>query len=1070
MPARAAQTNPDLQPYRRPSLSKTNRQNGDLPAPPQSSPARLSPQFNHSQGGGLYSVNTLNSYSFGAAQSQPSSRSVDPLEEDDETRINIDVTPRPSVVGYDNGIFGAQRTAWAPGGREPSIFNPDPSRTRSSDTASHRTFGSSSASASVTSLSSVGRHDSRNSGRSSSTRHTSAANTDDESRSDADERRNLELSSDDEYEDDDYYDEDEDPAYHVEISSAVYDENANDAPADPWASFGSRPDLPYGRRGSLPMAIPGAEARMGDQVGYGRDESLLNLRRPSRSLDDDLAALNLHSGAASDVARSPPGSIDPLAHSVPGTDSDWKQIASKQRLSQGRGSISTVSTIRDGRYSNIISNSSRVNAPPPTDGFDPDWLDILRGGITSVPTSDFVHSPEPGGKSSMFGLRRPSAASVMTYDDSFLKAVGGWDQAGYGVQRREWTFKREMADGNGPYHHKPHTGAKLAGLLGSRTAVVGDRVGLSSISSNRSVAISAVSVEERERRERGKERLPENWKGMTIGAGEVWCNMLIGRYEVNRTTSTPSDPTKGPQQRLGIIHFSDDFTKLKHKSPPVTVHKHSKAIAYSISRFYRLRVHAPPEERTANSFTRSSSREGRPTTGTSENSAAKSNYTRPKGSSTMILLAPRRVQEDYTNTTTTRKLESHGLLDEQVRAKEKVAQSRDREKEKEKRQKSEDPKKAQKKAQKEAAKLEREQMSSSGSVASTSSSHFAPPPATLFASDHAERHRSRRRPRSIASSSDEDLPHRTPHSETYSTVDPGVLDQLRPSLNSYAAGKDSGLFKRMLQGGRGSRTTTAAGASNYNPPWMVMSSRNEQEKQQKIVKNLSSSFAGVGLLPPTQKERNRSDSRKTKSQDRSAAVDIFDEIGPDTLFMILPLWPGETDPKSRNKPFERPDIPQQHRLFLIVSYRATAKRPSGSESKKTRSPTSSGDAREDRNVLLSAFSIGARIVRYPELIGSGMRVPDEGIAVSGPLAEAYHNLPNPDSGMQLIGNCPSRESGIEFDPEGLVCLGLCNFIPSNEYSSPDGRGIPIPTPIGRAVMEMAWIGGMALTSFGAISA
>jgi len=35
-------------------------------------------------------------------------------------------------------------------------------------------------------------------------------------------------------------------------------------------------------------------------------------------------------------------------------------------------------------------------------------------------------------------------------------------------------------------------------------------------------------------------------------------------------------------------------------------------------------------------------------------------------------------------------------------------------------------------------------------------------------------------------------------------------------------------------------------------------------------------------------------------------------------------------------------------------------------------------------------------------------------------------------------------------------------------STTQGEDIEFPTVLGRAVMEMAWIGGMALTSFGGI--
>lgn len=988
----------------------------------------------------------LSSFSFGAApSSRPPPPSVDPLStEDDHDPPQVDITPRPSVVEY--GTFGGyvgSKTTPPISLDHQDGFSPDPHRASTSDAASHRTFGTSSASASVTSLSSVGHHDSRLSERSSSTRHTSAANTDEE-----DEPRNLDFSSDDEYYDEEYDDhENDDPAYHVEINSAIYHENSPTG-SPPWTSGYSRTDLSYDRRrGSLPMAIPGAPLEGRDIV---REDSLIYHRRPSRSLDDDLPFLT-----ASASGATPGSSLNPLGSSVPGSSSEWQR-----RLSSGRGSVSTVSTIRDGQYSNIIQTSSRANPSTVTDGFDQDWFKSLSGGITHMSSSanDFINpNLQSARKASILGRRSSLASSVSTFDDTFLKAVGRWDSQGYGVQRREWTFKRETVDGSGPSAYKPtSTGSKLAGLLGAgkSSVVERDRVGLSSVASAKSM-----SPEEREKRERDKERerrLPENWRGMAIGAGEVWCNNLIGRYQINRTTSTPSDSSKGPQQRLNINQFFDDRTKIQHRSPPVTVHKHSKAVAYSISRFYKIKLAPPTDAPTTFKATASRdsrqpkpppSRDGSVITSKTSMSAT---YSRPRGSTTMILLAPRRVQEDYTNTTTTRRLESHGLLDEHARSHREQSLTRsEQQRDKEKKQKREDSKKTKK------DKSDRDQISSSGSVTSTSS-HLAPSATALLAPERA-----RRRRRSIVDdeSDEEAVIHRTPHSETYSTIDPSLIQQLRPT-RTHPGHDESGFIRRMWR--VGSKTRTAPDGSNFNPPWMVMSTRKDQEAQEQMVKNLNNSFAGVGLLPPTDKGRTRTNSQKQKRREHPS-IDIFEDMDLDTLFMVLPMWPGETDPKSRNKMYQRPDIPSDDRLFLILSYHANSK-AGGNDKKKVRSPTSSADHRDERNVLFSCFHISARVVRYAELMGSGIRVPDEGLAVSGPLQEAYMYMPNQNIGKQVIGNCNSRESGVEFDPEGLQVLGLCR-----RHQDGEGNDEIVPTPMGRAVIEIAFIGGIALTSFGSIT-
>jgi hypothetical protein len=99
-----------------------------------------------------------------------------------------------------------------------------------------------------------------------------------------------------------------------------------------------------------------------------------------------------------------------------------------------------------------------------------------------------------------------------------------------------------------------------------------------------------------------------------------------------------------------------------------------------------------------------------------------------------------------------------------------------------------------------------------------------------------------------------------------------------------------------------------------------------------------------------------------------------------------------------------------------------------------------------------------------------VRVPDEGLAVLGPWDEAWLTMPQiatRDHGLLVIGRCESREAGVEFDPEGLVKMGLCIPVPP-EAGAAELQEEPVAelTPIGKAVLEMAWIGCVAVTSFG----
>ncbi|KAH6887241.1 hypothetical protein BKA70DRAFT_1333663, partial [Coprinopsis sp. MPI-PUGE-AT-0042] len=82
----------------------------------------------------------------------------------------------------------------------------------------------------------------------------------------------------------------------------------------------------------------------------------------------------------------------------------------------------------------------------------------------------------------------------------------------------------------------------------------------------------------------------------------------------------------------------------------IIIHKHSKAAAFSISRLYRPKV--------------SLESQGRSSSSAYSNRMPISNIDRWRPS---LLLASRKVQEAYTSTDTTRKLESHGLLNENGR-------------------------------------------------------------------------------------------------------------------------------------------------------------------------------------------------------------------------------------------------------------------------------------------------------------------------------------------------------------------------------------------------------------------
>lgn len=445
--------------YRRPSLSAVTP-NASLPPPPNSSPASFKP-YSHTTD--LYTVNSLSSFSFGNVQSSGSSSTVpiSPLDNDaddeDDALGPFDVTPRPSVVDTanpaNNNRIRARRS-------HSSQNSPGPSsrRKRSSDTASHHTFGTSSASASVASFS---------------------------------------ASDGVEFDDDMYYSDEE----RIEISSVRYDGSTIDVqeryphaqtPATSFASgFGER-------RVSLPIAVPDRD----------REGSILTLRRPSKSLDQD-----------SPLSPAPVDRNEPT--SVPESDGDWKSLRARKSKSKDSHPM-TAPPVK------VISPS------PSHQDFDPDWSAIGRG-ITSFDQPMFAETSESrrGSSNSIFPwARRPSTAttaSLFSNDDPFFRAVGSLWAPDYRDQRRAWTFRRERPDGPA-LSPTSTTSKKGRGSIGDTS-----KFGISSMTS--------ASQRDREK-EKDSWRSPANWKGMPVGSQEVWINELVGRFKVDRRAIVKQEDSK----------------------------------------------------------------------------------------------------------------------------------------------------------------------------------------------------------------------------------------------------------------------------------------------------------------------------------------------------------------------------------------------------------------------------------------------------------------------------------------------------------------------------------------------
>jgi len=208
------------------------------------------------------------------------------------------------------------------------------------------------------------------------------------------------------------------------------------------------------------------------------------------------------------------------------------------------------------------------------------------------------------------------------------------------------------------------------------------------------------------------------------------------------------------------------------------------------------------------------------------------------------------------------------------------------------------------------------------------------------------------------------------------------------------------------------------------------------------------------------------------------------------LYMLLPLWPGETDASHMaeyNAPPTQVNVPttqvnMENRLYLLVYY-VPFSADEGKDGKK-KSKNSGGTVdpyyRVERSVYLPAFKVLGRLVGYDELRGTGVRLPADGLSVTGPMSEAQEHMPSSSLLLKqnetdwVIATCDSREKGVQLLTDALARLGLCFPLtrpPMDERRLIEGElmeeeEVAKLTPIGRAAMEMVWAGAMALTSFG----
>ena len=357
----------------------------------------------------------------------------------------------------------------------------------------------------------------------------------------------------------------------------------------------------------------------------------------------------------------------------------------------------------------------------------------------------------------------------------------------------------------------------------------------------------------------------------------------------------------------------------------------------------------------------------------------------------------------------------------------------------------------------------------------------------------------------------DDMPIRTSHAEAFATLEPPFIEYLRQHSEKYDGSSDhdsqpsrfkglrklfhpqplKGGSKHSPQGPPGGNPAVLEG--HYTPPWLTMAARSKQEEQERVIKNLNDSFRDVGLLPSFKPNKNRQNKKGRRSNEN-----VFDQIPDDSLYMLLPMWPGETDPTSAALEGDSPmdlDIPIQDRQYLLVYYvpnelskerkpddkkrtRGSHMSSAASHHSETSTARSGADSRggagvatnSKNSVSLNSFNILARLVSYKDVNGSGIRVPTNGLAVAGPMSDAIAAIPRVrfqvDDLALMIAFCANRERGVEVVPEGVEKLGLC--LPRANSDDPDSDA-PL-SPLGRAAVEMAWLGALAVMGFASVSA
>ncbi|KAF9644782.1 hypothetical protein BDM02DRAFT_3131532 [Thelephora ganbajun] len=849
------------------------------------------------------------------------------------------------------------------------------------------------------------------------------------------------------------------------------------------------------RRGSVPLAIP-ETPRPNNRAGMISGDEIQAMRKMSRSLDDEISILGL--GDPSDI-HQPGGS----ARSEPLSKADWSSFQqhidarttprTHAHRSQPQAEGEDESSAYTGLNLAYILGSDEGGRPRSS------WSSesfVQRRQSVAQNTGGFV------GFGLSFGRdvdRRPSVATA-TGEDTFLRHLQHND-ANYALRLEEWTFGKEKADATGP---------RLSGLTAG--GITAPTIGPGTY---------------------------ELWKCHVVGRFNVERLALQYPYSVNRRGGPGVIVHKHSQAKAFSIFRSHDLFKPKQTQKPGQGTRHldtSQSILLATKNVQeqytstktteRLKTHGLLEERSTSTSSQPPPSEGS-TDGGSQQGGSPAPIRRSRSHS---LVRKDKGAHD--------KGKVRSLQKEEKKKKEKEEKGKKKEKKKDgtgSQTSSREGVAIINKGDGFWSRLPGRHSATHSSLPSLSNNPIASgsgAATTIHTSTPSALHSTVSTPTSTANSSpivsensiptsepsfrspphpripsssryyrssrseigdgededdDDDFDgYRAPvqkrsHAEIYASLTPIHHEQARNlirSSQSSIAGSSRPRFPKMFprKGYHPSDWLQNSPTTSLAPspvPWMLTNNSNSQEGQI-VMSNLNDNFGAVGLVPPRPIPQRPVNKTKNKSSEG-----LILPVPDDSVYMLLPLFVGETDSEFQPEDMAQYEVPLESRKYLLVYYVPFDKRMEGVGGKKVEQLTVSNSASQrtkSKTVFLNSFRVSAHLMSYQDFKGSGIRLPATGLSVTGPLT--YAHPPNVEPELHrdpiAIAQCSKRDRGIEFLPEGLHKLGLCDAEQVDQMVDPDDFDDDDEkveykfelNALGRAVVEMAWVGAMAVTSFG----